>query len=107
MNKPFTAAEAKAQLSTLLDRAAAGQETIITRRGKPVARIAPLAAEQLKPRTPGRWKGLIEIPDDLFLQPLDEAELAAWEGAYSNEWGVSAPKPTTADAAAPKRRVRR
>lgn len=39
MNKAMTAAEVKAHLSELLDRAAAGQETVITRRGKPVAKI--------------------------------------------------------------------
>jgi len=107
MNKQVTAAELKAQLSALLDRAASGEETLITRHGKPVARLVPLAAETLEPRKPGRWKGLIDIPDDLFLQPLDEDELAAWEGAYSDEWGISLPKEAHPDAKAPKRRARR
>jgi prevent-host-death family protein len=34
--------EAKARLSELVDRAEAGQETVITRRGRPVARLVPV-----------------------------------------------------------------
>lgn len=81
MNKPMTAAEAKAALSTLLDRAEAGEETIITRRGEPVARVAPLAPpEKLPPRKPGRWKGLVTIDDDAFSAPPTEQDLKDWEG---------------------------
>jgi prevent-host-death family protein len=80
MNKPMTAAEAKAHLSALLDRAASGEETVITRRGKPVARIAPLAPETLAPRKPGRWKGLVTIDDDVFFAPPTEQDLKDWEG---------------------------
>lgn len=35
-------AEAKAHLSEMLDRVEAGEELVITRRGKPVARILPV-----------------------------------------------------------------
>lgn len=41
MNKPISAASVKVHLSELLDRAAARQETVITRRGKPMAKIVP------------------------------------------------------------------
>jgi len=46
-----TLADAKAHLSHLLDQVEAGQEVIITRRGQPVARIAPLERpkQALKP----------------------------------------------------------
>ena len=37
-------ADAKARLSELVDRAAAGEAVCITRRGKPVAQIAPARA---------------------------------------------------------------
>lgn len=37
--------DAKNRLSALVDRVEAGQEVIITRRGKPVARLVPLAAQ--------------------------------------------------------------
>lgn len=36
--------EAKAKLSALLDRVALGEEVIITKRGKPVARLVPAVA---------------------------------------------------------------
>ncbi len=80
MNKPMTAAAAKAHLSALLDRAASGEETVITRRGKPVARIAPLAAEAMAPRKPGLWKGLVTIDDDAFFAAPTEQDLKDWEG---------------------------
>jgi prevent-host-death family protein len=37
-------AEAKAHLSELVSKAAGGEETIITRRGQPVAKLVPIAA---------------------------------------------------------------
>ena len=36
-----TVAEAKAQLSSLLDTVAAGEAVLITRRGKPIAELVP------------------------------------------------------------------
>lgn len=39
--------DAKTQLSTLVDRVIAGDEVIITRRGKPVAQLSAVAAEQV------------------------------------------------------------
>jgi prevent-host-death family protein len=44
-------AEAKAKLSALVDRAAAGEEIILSRAGRPVARLMPLA--ERTPRQPG------------------------------------------------------
>jgi prevent-host-death family protein len=40
----FSVADAKNNLPRLIDRALAGEEVVITRRGKPVAEIRPLAA---------------------------------------------------------------
>lgn len=60
--------EAKAQLSRLVERAAAGEEIVIARRGKPVAKLVPLESLPTK-RQFGRLKGLISIPDD-FDAPL-------------------------------------
>ncbi len=37
--------EAKTHLSSLLDRVARGEEVVITKRGKPVARLVPFAKE--------------------------------------------------------------
>ncbi len=38
--------EAKTQLSSLVDRAAAGEEIIIAKAGKPMARLVPLEAKK-------------------------------------------------------------
>jgi prevent-host-death family protein len=46
-------AEAKARLSELVDRAAAGENICITRRGKPIARIT--AAEQPREQVDAAW----------------------------------------------------
>lgn len=49
---------AKTHHSRLLDRVAAGEEIIIARNGKPVAKLVPVSRE---PRRPGRLKGRIRI----------------------------------------------
>jgi prevent-host-death family protein len=67
--------DAKTQLSRLVDRAAAGEEVLIARAGKPVARLMPL--ESGEPRQPGLLKGLV-VPDSLF-DPLPEDEQLLWE----------------------------
>jgi len=46
-------AEAKAKLPELLDRALGGEEIVIARAGKPLARLAPLRKK--RPRKPGAW----------------------------------------------------
>ena len=64
--------EAKARLSDLLLRSERGEEIIITRAGRPVARLVALE------RAASRRFGVMEldVPDD-FDEPLDESELAA------------------------------
>ena len=70
--------EAKTQLSKLIAKAEAGEEVIIARHGKPVARLVPF--EELQPkRRFGSMKGKIWL-DDSFFDPLPEEELRAWEG---------------------------
>ncbi len=69
---------AKTHLSRLVDQAAAGEEIVIARAGKPVARLVPL--EALKPkRILGLGKGVFDIPDD-FDAPLPDDILAVFEG---------------------------
>lgn len=75
-----TVHQAKTNLSKLLAQAEAGEEVIIARGSKPVAKlVAVAAAEPKKPRVPGRLKGQFELTD-AFFEPLPEEELAAWEG---------------------------
>ena len=42
----FSVAQAKAHLSELLERAEKGEEVVITRRGQPVAQLAPVRSAQ-------------------------------------------------------------
>ena len=62
--------EAKTHLSRLVERAEHGEEIIIARSGRPVARLMPLA-ETLRPREFGRMRGKIRIADD-FDAPLPD-----------------------------------
>ena len=68
--------EAKTHFSRLLDQAHAGQEIILSKSGKPYARMVPLRVEGQGKRQPGRLEGHI---DDTFFEPLPDAELDAWE----------------------------
>jgi prevent-host-death family protein len=70
--------EAKTQLSKLLRRVATGEVIVISRSGKPIARIVPFS-ESHKPRPLGMDRGLYEVPDD-FDAPLPDELLAAFEG---------------------------
>jgi len=64
--------EAKTHLSKLLQRAECGEEIIIARAGKPIARLAPLE-KRPKNRVPGLDRGLVIIHPD-FDDPLPEFE---------------------------------
>jgi prevent-host-death family protein len=72
----FNVHEAKTHLSRLLDRVAEGEEIVIAKSGKPVAKLVRLPAE---PRQPGRLKGRIHIGPD-FDDPLPEEILSAFRG---------------------------
>ena len=69
--------EAKTNLSRLLAQVESGEEVIIVRNGKPVARLAPIQ-KRGKPQT-DVFKGKFVLPDSFF-DPLPEEELKAWEG---------------------------
>jgi len=75
--------EAKTHLSELIARAERGEEVIITRHNKPVAKLVPIPAAQ--PRVPGAWKHLTPPPDSLFFDPLPEEELRLWEGTSEHD----------------------
>jgi len=69
--------EAKTHLSKLVDRAAEGEEIVIARAGRPVARLVKLEPER-KPREPGAWKGRVWMADDF--DDLPEDIMAAFRG---------------------------
>ena len=70
--------EAKTTLSRLLARVEAGEDVVIARNGKPVARLVDVNPRR-RPR-PGTLKGSIGLPDGFFFDPLPEGELRRWEG---------------------------
>jgi prevent-host-death family protein len=68
---------AKTHLSKLIEAALSGEEVVIARGRKPVVRLVPIPQ--------GRFKiGLLQHeltgPGPDFLEPLDENDLAPWEG---------------------------
>ena len=70
--------QAKTQLSKLVEEAAEGEEIIIAKAGKPMARLISLENTIKAPRKPGGLKGQIWISDD-FDEPMSEEELALWQ----------------------------
>jgi prevent-host-death family protein len=63
VEKQVNVYEAKTQLSKLLEQVEAGEEIVIARNGRPVARLVP-AQRRRSPRVPGAWKGKVWIADD-------------------------------------------
>lgn len=70
--------EAKTHLSRLLEQVAVGEEIVIAKAGKPIARLVPLEAPPKK-RQLGLLKGRLNVPDD-FDAPLTDDELTLFEG---------------------------
>ena len=68
--------EAKTHLSRVLERVLAGEEVIIAKNGRPVARLMPIRGT---PRKPGRLKGRIRMQAD-FDDDLPEAIADAFRG---------------------------
>jgi prevent-host-death family protein len=69
--------EAKTNLSSLVERAAAGEEIVIAKAGRPLARLVPLA-KRTKPRELGLLAGQVWIADD-FDDPRPADILQAFE----------------------------
>ena len=76
MAKTVNVHEAKTHLSKLLRRAQSGEEIVIARGGKPIARLLPM--ETTGVRALGRDRGRFTIPDD-FNDPLEPGLLAEFE----------------------------
>ena len=72
--------EAKTQLSSLVDKAAAGEEIVIAKNGTPMAKLVAFKPAR---RKPGRLKGKIWLSPD-FDAPMTDEEIAAWEGNDSD-----------------------
>jgi prevent-host-death family protein len=72
----YTVHKAKTNLSKLLREAENGEEVIIARGKKPVAKLVALTNRRKK-RVPGSFKGKIWYAPDAF-DPLTKEELAEW-----------------------------
>jgi prevent-host-death family protein len=70
--------QAKTQFSRLIELAASGQEVIIAKSGKPVARLVSYIPKGTA-RRPGSLRGKIRIKKN-FDAPLSKDLLAAFEG---------------------------
>lgn len=73
-----TSEDATAQLPSLVARAEAGEETIITRHGEPVARLVPMDV-RTAPRVPGAWRNRVVIAEDF--DAFEESDDRVWYGA--------------------------
>jgi prevent-host-death family protein len=70
--------EAKTHLSSLVERAAEGEEIVIAKSGKPKARLVPMDDVRAM-REPGRGRGQWHVGDD-FDDPLPDDVLKDFEG---------------------------
>jgi prevent-host-death family protein len=70
----FNIHEAKTHFSKLLKRVLKGEEVVIAKAGKPVARLLPMDAEEASPRVPGIDRGKVTIMPD-FDAPIPEFDL--------------------------------
>jgi prevent-host-death family protein len=64
--------EAKTHLSRLVARAAAGEEIVIARAGKPVAKLVPVNGGKPRPRRIGAWKGKLWLAEDWDSEAVNE-----------------------------------
>ena len=70
--------EAKTHLSRLLERVERGEEIVLARAGKPIARLVRYDTPRSK-RTGGQWRGKIWVSPD-FDEPLPEEIQKYFEG---------------------------
>jgi prevent-host-death family protein len=68
---------AKTNLSKLIEKALAGEEVVIAKGNTPVVKLVPVSRSRFKI---GLLEGKLTGPGPDFLAPMDEDELALWEG---------------------------
>lgn len=71
--------EAKTHLSRLVARAAAGEEIVIGKAGKPMAKLVPYT-ESKEPRKLGAWKGKVWLAPDWDSPEVNEEITRLFEG---------------------------
>ena len=78
MASTYNLYDAKTRLSELVDRASAGEEIVIAKNGRPLARLVPIPAEKPN-RSPGGWEGMVWIADDVY-EPLSAEVQPCFDG---------------------------
>jgi len=68
---------AKTNLSKLIAAVEAGEEVVIARGDKPVAKLAPVEAKSARTRRAGRLKGQFQVSPEFFA-PMSDDELRDW-----------------------------
>jgi prevent-host-death family protein len=79
VTQPVNIHEAKTHFSKLLARVMRGEEIVIAKAGKPVARLVPERPPALARRVPGIDKGKLKIADDF--DRMSKSELDQWYGS--------------------------
>jgi prevent-host-death family protein len=108
---PYTVHQAKTHFSRLLKEAEAGQEVIVMRGSKPVAKIVPIQPAGPGRRIPGGFEGLVQADNSAF-DPLTDAELVEYgfgfmlDGASARQ-GASAGQGAAAEKKARQDHARR
>jgi prevent-host-death family protein len=69
----YNIAEFKAHLSTLVNRALAGEEVIVARDHRPLLKLVPIESPPAK-RMPGSARGRVKVAKDFDATPDDFAE---------------------------------
>lgn len=70
--------DAKSSLSRLVERAAAGEDIVIAKNGRPMAKLTAVSGAGAR-RKPGGWKGRVVMRKD-FDDPLPDELQAAFAG---------------------------
>lgn len=77
MAKMVNIHEAKTFFSRLIERVSRGEEIVIAKAGRPVARLVPVKPDVVR-RRPGSARGLVKVADD-FDAPLPQELQGAFE----------------------------
>ncbi|MGL4487835.1 MAG: type II toxin-antitoxin system Phd/YefM family antitoxin [Rhizobiaceae bacterium] len=72
--------KAKTELSKLISRVEAGEEILIMRRDKPVARLTSAKAELLPKRVFGQHPEFAAISDEVLFAATPDDEITLWDG---------------------------
>jgi prevent-host-death family protein len=81
--------EAKTHLSKLVERAEKGEEIVISRAGKPAAKLVPVPQEKRERRKLGGWEGKFWMASEEEMKKVDQEiaeEFYGPEDEWPEEW---------------------